>query len=74
MAEGSIGHEPLLILCKELLEGLALHRLAALLGIKLTEILELGIVHALVVDLRQSVELFLQGIEVCLALGILQSR
>ena len=74
MAEGSIGHEPLLILCKELLEGLALHRLAALLGIKLTEILELGIVHALVVDLWQGIELLLQGIEISLALRILQSR
>ena len=72
MAEGCIRHEPLLVLLEELLEGFALHRLTAFLGIELAQIGHLRIVHALIVDLRQGVELLLQGVIVGLALLVLQ--
>ena len=74
VTEGGVRHEPVLVLLEEGLKGLGLHHLTALLGEELAQIGELGIVHALVVDLWQGVELFLQGFVVGLALLVLQRR
>ena len=74
VGKGSIGHKPLFVLLEELLEGLALHHLAAFLSIEFAQILHLGIVHPLVVNLRQGVQFFLQSVVVGLACLVLEGR
>ena len=63
MTVGSVGHQPLLVLLEERLEGGSLHRLCTLLGIDRAQIVHLRLVHPFVVDLRQGVEFFLQLLE-----------
>ena len=74
VAEGSVGHQPLLVLLEEVLEGLSLQGLGSLLGIYLAQIVHLGVVHALVVYLFQGVQFLAQSLEF-LTLGlVLQLR
>ena len=66
-----VRREPALTVGKERLELLRRKHLLALLLKQQTEILQLGVVHALVVDLRQSVQLLAQHLEaVCLQLVV----
>ena len=72
VAEGSIGHQPGLVLVEELLEGLALQDGLALLLVERPQILQLRIVHPLVVDLRQGVQFQSECLELRLQRLVLQ--
>ena len=74
VAEGSVGHQPGLVLVEELLEGLALHDVFAFLGIECPQILQLRIVHPLIVDLGQGIQLLSQCLELRLQGLVLQGR
>ena len=74
VAEGCIGHQPGLVLVEELLEGLALHDGFAFLRIECPQILQLRIVHPLIVDLWQSIQLQSQCFELHLQGLVLQGR
>ena len=63
MTVGCVGHQPLLVLLEESLEGSCLHRLGAFLGIDGAQIVHLRLVHPFVVDLCQGVEILLQLLE-----------
>ena len=63
VAECGIGYQPVLIGGEECLELVALEHLGALLFKEQLHVLALGIVHALIVDLGQSIELFAQFLE-----------
>ena len=72
VAEGSIGHQPGLVLVEELLEGLALQDGLTLLLVERPQILQLRIVHPLVVDLRQGVQFQSECLELRLQRLVLQ--
>ena len=65
VAEGCIGHQPVLVLSKECLKLVTAHQRSALLLIEQSQILHLGLVHALVIYLWQRVQFLAQ----CLKLG-----
>ena len=62
MTESGIRYQPLLVLLEELLKGSRLHRLGTFLSIDGTQILHLGIVYTLIVDLWQGVQRFTQNL------------
>ena len=74
VAEGCIRHQPLFIIFEEAFETLALHHLATLLGVECAQILHLGLVHTLVVNLGQGVQLLAQCLELRLQCLVLQGR
>ncbi len=74
VAEGCIGHKPLLVGLEVLLEVGRFHGLGALLLVELFHVGQLGLVHALVVDFGQRVELGLQLAVVLATAGVGQLR
>ena len=70
--EGSVGHEPFLVVVEELLECGLLACCCKLLFEQQAQILALGVVHTLVVNLRQGVEFLAQCLHAFLRFGILQ--
>ena len=60
MTECCVRHQPILVLLEELLEGGGLHYLSTLLSIDGAQIVHLGVVHTLIVDLWQGIKRFLQ--------------
>ena len=63
VAERRIGTQPVIVFIKECLECRRSKCLGTLLGIDEAQIVPLGLCDALVVNLRQSVQLLLQGVE-----------
>ena len=70
--EGGIGYKPLLVVVEELLECGFLACCSKLLFEEQAQVFALGIVHTLIVNLRQCVQLLAQCLHTLLCLGILQ--
>ena len=70
--EGGVGHEPFLVVVEELLECGLLACCCKLLFEQQAQVFALGIVHTLIVNLRQCVQLLAQCLHTLLCLGIFQ--
>ncbi len=71
-AELGVRHEPVLVLLEELAVGVGAKRLGAFLFVKRLEVGELSVVDALVVNLRQGIELTALLLELLPQFGVLQ--
>ena len=74
VTEGSIGHQPLLVLLEEPFERLTLQHLTTLLGVDLTQIVHLCSKHTLVVDLWQLIQFLTQLLKSCALSLVLNGR